>query len=144
LLRLCFYCAVLGQFLAKGGEVAKAINVSDGGGGGGGQIAIHYESSRFSGAFKSHGGFSRTQPGGPGQVFLAKNRTYRTLIIDNNGYRTDQLFISDYRDISNDGGRAWIFLEYLKEFTVEHMILKGGGMILEWILGSFKRVTLYS
>lgn len=60
-------------------------------------------------------------------MFISKNQTHRTLIIDNNGYRTNKLYIDDYRDVSNDGGRAWLFLEYLKQFTIEQMIVKGGG-----------------
>ncbi|KAK3724602.1 hypothetical protein QZH41_005193 [Actinostola sp. cb2023] len=113
-----------GKILAVGGAV---VNAGDAGGGGGGQVSIGYESTRFSGIYKTHGGFSRTQPGGPGPVYLAENNTNISVIIDNNGYRATQLYISDYQDISQDGGRAWLLVDYNKEFVIDRMVLKGGG-----------------
>lgn len=115
-----------GKLLATGGSVAKSSS-KDAGGGGGGQISINYESSRYNGVYKTHGGFSRTEPGGPGPVYLAENDTQVTVIIDNNGYRTKNTYISDYQDISQDGGRAWLFVDYSKEFVIDRMVLKGGG-----------------
>ena len=48
------------------------------------------------------------------------------MIIDNNGYRAAKLYISDYRDISNDGGRAWLLAEHMDEFTINLLQLRGG------------------
>lgn len=123
------YCKLFsgkGKFLATGGAVATA-SFGDAGGGGGGQISINYNSTRFGGVFKTHGGYSKTEPGGPGPVYLAKNGTHSTVIIDNNGYRTSNLYISDYQDISQDGGRAWLLVDNDEDFIIDHMILKGGG-----------------
>lgn len=114
-----------GQLLAVGGAVVSAT-FGDAGGGGGGQVSVSYESSRFNGVFKTHGGFSKTEPGGPGPVYLAENNTNDVVILDNNGYRTSNLYISDYQNISKDGGRAWLFVNYNKEFVIDRMVLKGG------------------
>lgn len=114
-----------GKIVADGGQVANA-SLPYAGGGGGGRIAAHYESTRFSGQFSAHGGASRSEAGGPGTVYLARNMTHKTMIIDNNGYRATKLYISNYRDISNDGGRAWILAEYLDEFTIDLLQLRGG------------------
>ena len=48
------------------------------------------------------------------------------MIIDNNGYRASKLYISDYRDISNDGGRSWLLAEHMDEFTINLLQLRGG------------------
>lgn len=48
------------------------------------------------------------------------------MIIDNNGYRASKLYISDYRDRSNDGGRAWLLAGYMDEFTLNLLQLRGG------------------
>lgn len=114
-----------GKLLASGGAVARA-SFGDAGGGGGGQISVTYESTRFRGVFKAHGGFSRTEPGGAGPVYLLENSTNSVLILDNNGYRTADLYISNYQDISEDGGRAWLFIDYNKEFLIDQMIIMGG------------------
>ena len=115
-----------GRILAEGGEAVDA-SFGDGGGGAGGRVAVHFESSRFAGTFSAHGGYSGSEAGGPGTVYLAENSTHRTMIIDNNGYRTSKAYISDYRDTSKDGGRAWINVEYRSEFTIEQLYLRGGG-----------------
>lgn len=115
-----------GKLLATGGAVVNA-SFKDAGGGGGGQISVSYETSRYNGIFKTHGGFSRTEPGGPGPVYLAENDTNVAVIIDNNGYRTANLYISDFQDVSQDGGRAWLFIDYSKTFIIDRMVLKGGG-----------------
>lgn len=112
--------------MAVGGAVVNAV-FGDAGGGGGGQVSISYESSRFSGIYKTHGGNSGTEPGGPGPVYLSENNTYKSVIVDNNGYRTSNLYISDYQDISKDGGRAWLFVDHNKKFVIDRMVLKGGG-----------------
>ena len=114
-----------GKIAADGGEVARA-SFGDAGGGAGGRIAAHYESTRFAGKFSAHGGASRSEAGGPGTVYLLQNKTYKTLIIDNNGYRASKLYISNYRDISNDGGRAWLLAEHMDEFTINLLQLRGG------------------
>ena len=115
-----------GKIVADGGEVVHS-SLGDAGGGSGGRIAAHYESTRFTGQFSAHGGASRSEAGGPGTVYLARNATHRTMIIDNNGYRATKLYISNYRDLSNDGGRAWILAEYLDQFTIDLLHLRGGG-----------------
>lgn len=114
-----------GKIMADGGKVAPA-SFGDAGGGAGGRIAVHYESTRFGGAFSAHGGASRSEAGGPGTVFLAENATHKTMIIDNNGYRATKPYISDYRDISNDGGRAWLLAGFMSEFTINLLQLRGG------------------
>ena len=114
-----------GKIAADGGEVARA-SFGDAGGGAGGRIAAHYESTRFAGKFSAHGGASRSEAGGPGTVYLSQNKTHKTLIIDNNGYRASKLYISNYRDISNDGGRAWLLAEHMDEFTINLLHLRGG------------------
>ena len=114
-----------GKIIADGGEVARA-SFGDAGGGAGGRIAAHYLSTRFAGSFSAHGGASRSEAGGPGTVFLAENSTHTTMIIDNNGYRATKLYISNYRDLSNDGGRAWLLAGYMDEFTINLLQLRGG------------------
>ena len=99
----------------------------DAGGGAGGRIAVHYHATRFSGTFSAHGGSSRSEAGGPGTIYLSENATFKTLIVDNNGYRPFKLYISDYKDISNDGGRAWLLADYMTNFTISLLQLRGGG-----------------
>lgn len=113
-----------GKVLAVGGSVAHGEVA---GGGGGGQVSVSYESSRFSGVYKTHGGYSKGESGGPGSVYLSENNTNVVVIIDNNGYRTANLYISDFQDVSQDGGRAWLFVDYRKKFIIDRMVLKGGG-----------------
>lgn len=125
-----------GKIMADGGEVAPA-SFGDAGGGAGGRIAVHYESTRFGGAFSAHGGASRSEAGGPGTVFLAKNSTHKTMIIDNNGYRATKPYISDYRDISNDGGRAWLLAGFMGEFTINLLQLRGGSHFAIYHLNNF-------
>lgn len=60
-------------------------------------------------------------------MYLSQNATHKTMIIDNNGYRANKLYISDYRDLSNDGGRAWLLAEFMDEFTINLLQLRGGG-----------------
>ena len=119
-------------FLGKGnikanGGATMASSVRSGGGGAGGRIAVHYEASRFGGVFSAHGGLSGSESGGPGTLYLAENATHRTVIINNNGYRTTKAYISDYSDLSEDGGRAWMDLGTRASFTVDQLLLRGGG-----------------
>ena len=102
-------------------------SLGDGGGGAGGRIAAYYESTRFAGKFSAHGGASRSEAGGPGTVFLSRNATHTTMVIDNNGFRATKLYISDYKDISTDGGRAWLLANYIDQFTINLLQLRGGG-----------------
>ena len=100
-----------GKLQANGGQVSQA-SFGDGGGGAGGRVALHYGSSRYSGALTAHGGLSRTESGGAGTIYQAKNETERVLIVDNNGVKPASLYITNYRNIDDDGGRTWVMMDY--------------------------------
>lgn len=87
------------------------------GGGAGGRTAVYFtKNTTFIGKFHSRGGAkgsgSNTEAGGPGTSFLYHMvHTHRTLLIDNGGQHPIKTRISDYSDLSQDGGRAWILPE---------------------------------
>ena len=74
------------------------------------------ENTTYTGSFQSRGGAkgggSNTEAGGPGTAFLYHLvHTHRTLLVDNGGQHPLTRRISDYSDLSRDGGRAWILPE---------------------------------
>lgn len=68
-----------------------------------------------------YGGVSWSEVGGLGIVYFVRNVIYRIMIIDNNGYCVIKLYILNYRDLFNDGGRVWILVEYLDDFIIDFL-----------------------
>jgi hypothetical protein len=87
------------------------------GGGAGGRTAVYFtKNTTFIGKFLSRGASKgsagNTEAGGPGTSFLYHLvHTHRTLLVDNGGQHPIKTRISDYSDLSQDGGRAWILPE---------------------------------
>ena len=103
--------AFLGQGVlsVRGGRVPRSGNCS-GGGGGGGRIAVHYNTSGFTGRADAHGGASERECGGAGTV-LWHNNTDDTdaLVVDNNNTCRPLSATIDYGDVGADSFRTWLF-----------------------------------
>ena len=94
-----------GVILTNGG----AGGDSGGGGGSGGRIALHYNSSFFSGTIRSYGGRSNSEVGAAGTIYK-KNIVagYSVLEVSNQGERASKEAIDDYSDLQRDSARTWL------------------------------------
>lgn len=80
-----------------------------GGGGSGGRVAIHFNSSFFSGTIAAFGGNSSIETGAAGTIYKKNEQTgFSTLEVYNQGNKPSKEEIDDYSVLRSDSARTWL------------------------------------
>ena len=80
-----------------------------GGGGSGGRVAVHFNSSFFSGTIAAFGGNSSIETGAAGTIYKKNEQTgFSTLEVYNQGNKPSKEEIDDYSVLRSDSARTWL------------------------------------